>query len=307
MDISEYALIAFTILAQMSVGAFLVLGVVHYFAARKAGMEEADRLSDRALLAIVLVLGLGLLVSLLHLGSPLRAYRAVTNVATSWLSREILFGASFAVLGAVFAFMQWRKISSFAVRNVIAWIAALVGLALVYSMSRVYMIPTQPAWNTFATPILYFVATLLLGGLAVGAAFVANYGYMRKKEHAGADDVQQELMRDSLRWIAIASVVLVGIELAVIALRLSVLATGSKEAVASASMMINPYGAAFVLQLLLVFVGAGVLGVFLYQSAQSPGKEKVLSTLAYGAFSLVFIGEIIGRYLFYATHVGIRP
>lgn len=87
MDMREWALVAFTILAQMAVGSFLVLGVVHFLAQRKAGEAEADRLSDRALLAIGPVLVLGMIASLLHLGTPLSAYRAVTNVGTSWLSR----------------------------------------------------------------------------------------------------------------------------------------------------------------------------------------------------------------------------
>ena len=42
----EWALITFTILAQMSVGAFVVLGIVHFFAARKAGEDQADRLAS---------------------------------------------------------------------------------------------------------------------------------------------------------------------------------------------------------------------------------------------------------------------
>ena len=82
MSVREWALVTFTILAQMSVGAFVVLGIVHYYANRKAGMEEANRLSDRALVAIIVTLGLGLLASLLHLGNPLRAPTAVTNLAS---------------------------------------------------------------------------------------------------------------------------------------------------------------------------------------------------------------------------------
>jgi DMSO reductase anchor subunit len=46
MNARDWALITFTILTQMSVGSFLVLGIVHYYANRKAGMKEADRLSD---------------------------------------------------------------------------------------------------------------------------------------------------------------------------------------------------------------------------------------------------------------------
>src|SRR5512140_1401715 len=113
MNVREWALIAFTILAQMSVGSFLVLGVVHYFASHKSGMENADQLSDRALIAIGPVMVLALIVSLVHLGNPLNAYRAVTNLATSWLSREIFFGVLFTVAGGLFAIMQWRKISTY--------------------------------------------------------------------------------------------------------------------------------------------------------------------------------------------------
>jgi len=117
MNVKEWALITFTILTQMSVGTVWVLGIVHYYAAKKHGMEEADRLSDRALLAVVPVVVLAFLASLLHLGDPLRAPNAVNNLASSWLSREIFSGVIFAVLVVVFAFLQWRKIGSFGVRN----------------------------------------------------------------------------------------------------------------------------------------------------------------------------------------------
>ncbi|MBI5080421.1 MAG: dimethyl sulfoxide reductase anchor subunit, partial [Chloroflexi bacterium] len=125
MNIREWALIAFTILAQMSVGSFIVLGIVHFFATRKAGLEEADRLSDRALLAIGPTLLLGMVASLLHLGNPLTAYLAISNLGSSWLSWEVLSGVLFAAVGGVFAFMQWRKITSFTVRNIVALVAAL--------------------------------------------------------------------------------------------------------------------------------------------------------------------------------------
>lgn len=305
MDVREWALIAFTILAQMSVGAFLVLGVVHFFAVRKAGMEEADRLSDRALLAIGPLMVLSLLASLFHLGSPLNAYQAVTNLGSSWLSREVFFSVLFTIVGGVFAIMQWRKIGTFAVRNVIAWIAALIGLAQVFSMSNVYLLPTQPAWNTLATPISFFATTILLGVLAVGAAFVANYAYLRRKVPECAD-AQCILLRGSLRWIAVASVVLLGLELIVAPLQIAYLAASTTEAArASAGLMYGQYGLILGLRLALVFIGAGILGVFLYQNALSPGREQVMGNLTYAAFALVLIAEVLGRFLFYATQVRI--
>lgn len=297
MNIHDWALITFTILAQMSVGSFIVLGAVHFYSTKKAGAEEADKLSDRALLAIFVVLALGFVASLFHLGNPFNAYRAVTNFGSSWLSREITSGVAFAVVGGLFALMQWRKIASFQARNIIAWIAAVIGVVLVISMSQVYMIRTQPAWNTLATPVMFLATTALLGALAVGVALVAS---VSKKD---ASDVQKELMRDALRWVSIASVFALGVEVIAIAVRLAILATGGEAAVASMAMLMDPYGAAFIIQLLFVFVGGGVFSVFIYQNAQSAGKEKVLSSLAYGAFALVLVAEVLGRFLFYAAHV----
>ncbi|MBI5349806.1 MAG: dimethyl sulfoxide reductase anchor subunit [Chloroflexi bacterium] len=263
MNIREWALIAFTILAQMSVGSFIVLGIVHFFATRKAGLEEADRLSDRALLAIGPTLLLGMVASLLHLGNPLTAYLAISNLGSSWLSWEVLSGVLFAAVGGVFAFMQWRKITSFTVRNIVALVAALIGIVLVYSMANVYQIRTQPAWNTALTPISFYATTLMLGVLAMGAAFVANYWYVQRKNPGCASEQT------------------------------------------SAAMMYGEYGLVLVLRLVLVFIGAGILGVFIYQNALSAGHEKVMGSLAYVAFALVVVSEVLGRFLFYAAHARI--
>jgi anaerobic dimethyl sulfoxide reductase subunit C (anchor subunit) len=268
-------------------------------------MEQADQLSDRALLAIGPALVLALIASLGHLGNPLNAPKAISNLGSSWLSREILLVVLFTVVGGVFAIMQWRKIATFTVRNFVALLAALIGLALVYSMSQVYMLEAQPAWNTLATPILFFATTFLLGALAMGAAFVANYAYIQRK-NPGCADQQCILLRDSLRGIAIAAIVLLGIELIVVPLQTAYLASApSAAAAASAQMMYANYGIIFALRLALVFLGAGILAVFVYRSALSVGREKWMGNLAYFAFALVLVGEVLGRFLFYATHVKI--
>lgn len=304
MGAREWALIIFTILGQMSVGAFVVLGLVHFFAVRKAGQEEADRLSDRALLAIGPVLVLGMLASLFHLGNPLNAYQSIANIGTSWLSREILAGVIFAVLGGLFAIMQWRKLGSFALRNAIALVTAVVGLVLVYSMSQVYMLPTQPTWNTWATPVSFFVTTFLLGSLAMGAAFVANCAFLKNKPDVNYQ-MQMELLRGNLRWISLASILLLGVELIVAPLYIANLATGSNVALESVKLMIGDMSLILTLRLIFVFIGAGVFGMFLYQNAVSEGKAAMVNLFAYSAFALVLVSEVLGRFLFYASHIRI--
>jgi anaerobic dimethyl sulfoxide reductase subunit C (anchor subunit) len=301
MNVKDWALVTFTLLAQMSVGAFIVLGVVHFFASRKTGMQEADRLSDRALLAIGPVLVFGLGASLLHLGNPLNAYRAVAHLTSSWLSREILLGLLFAAIGFIFAVMQWRKIGSFAVRNVIAWIAALIGIGLVYVMSRIYMQRTVPVWDNLMTPFYFYTTTLLLGTLAMGTAFVANYTYLQR-EKLESQDVQRMLLRDSLRWMVIAAIFLLGVEFVVIPLYLAYLASSPITA-AAGSIITDRYNLILAFRLALVFIGAAILGVFVYRNALSPGRERIMGNLTYAAFGLVLASEVLGRYLFYATYV----
>jgi anaerobic dimethyl sulfoxide reductase subunit C (anchor subunit) len=304
MNIQELALITFTVLAQMSVGSFLILGLVHTFVVRTAGMEEADRMSDRALLAIGPVIVLAMLASLFHLGNPLNAPQAVANLGSSWLSREILSSVLFVLVGGVFALMQWRKVASFTVRNVLAWVAALLGLVLVYSMSRVYTLETQPVWNTLVTPISFFATTLLLGLLAVGVVLAANYAYVQRQDPSCAK-TQCGLLRETVRWISISAVLILGVELVVLPLYLATLSAGSVATQESARLMVEDYGVLLGLRIILVFLGAGIVGFFLYQSANSPGRERVMGSLVYTAFALVLISEVLGRFLFYVARVPI--
>jgi anaerobic dimethyl sulfoxide reductase subunit C (anchor subunit) len=301
METREWALITFTILAQMSVGAFIVLGIMHAYAQRKAGMEQADQLSDRALLAIVPTLGLGMLASFLHLGNPFNGYLAVLNVGKSWLSREILFGVLFAGVAALFVIMQWFKIRSFTERRIVGLVAVVLGLALVFSMSQAYALSTVPSWNSPMTPISFFTTTFLLGALSMGAALVANYAYVRRKNPACAD-VQCSLLRDTMRWVVLLAIALLGVEFLVVPLQVASLAAmGSEAAAKSAALYGGEYSLMLALRLALVFTGAGVLGVFVYQNASSPGREKMMGNLTYLAFLLVLVGEVLGRFLFYAT------
>jgi anaerobic dimethyl sulfoxide reductase subunit C (anchor subunit) len=286
----------------MSVGTFVVLGIVNTLARRKYGVKAADTLSDRALLAIGPVIILAFIASLFHLGSPLAAYRAVANLGNSWLSREILAGVLFAVAGGLFAIMQWRKIGSEMLRNIIAWVAAAIGLFFVYAMSHVYMVETIPTWNTVFTPLSFFATTFLLGALAVAAAYVASYAYVARRQLADAE-TQREYLRWSLQGLALASIVVLGVIFVLIPASLAYQYTGPLAGVQTMRDTITEYGMVLLIRLVLVFIGAGLLAVALIRNTLSAGRESALSTLAYSAFALVLISEILGRFLFYASYV----
>lgn len=307
MNVSELALVIFTIAAQMSVGAFLVLGGVHFFASRYAGAEITDKLSDLALFAIGPVMVIGLIVSVLHLGNPLNAPRALTNLRTSWLSREILFGILFAGTGFLFAFMQWRKIGSRGVRNAVALAAAAFGVGLVYSMVMVYYsLVAVPAWHNWATPVSFFATTLLLGSVAISAAGVAGYAYLRARNEPESAKLR-EILEITLRWMALLAVAMLGIHFIVQPFRMAQLAVGGPAAQKSAQILMEQYGLLYLVRLILLFLGAGVFSIFIFRLARDAQKFAVVSALAYTAFALVLVGELIGRYLFYASFVRIGP
>ncbi len=304
MNPREWALIIFTILAQMSVGGFLVMRVVHFYAVRKAGAVEADRLIDRATLAMILILGLGLFASLFHLGDPLSSPRAITHVATSWLSREILLGVGFGVLGLVSAGMQWFKVGSFGVRNAVAWLASLVGLVLVYSMARVYMLPTQPGWNTLATPVSFYTTSLLLGSLALAVAFFINYMIVKRK-NPECTDCQFGMLKSVLSWLSVVAIVMLGVEFVIIPVYLATLAIGGGAGLGTVDLMVGTFSVVLALRLALAFIGAGILGLFLFQSAKQGDRLSKLGVITCSAFTLVLAAEVLGRFLFYATQVGV--
>jgi anaerobic dimethyl sulfoxide reductase subunit C (anchor subunit) len=278
--------------------------VVHAYATTKAGLKEADRMTDGPLFMVVPIMGLALLASLLHLNNLGNVFKAVPNLGTSWLSREVVISVSFVVMAGIYTLLQWRKIGSNSLRTIIGWITVVIGLIQTYAMSMVYMIRTQPAWNTPATPITFFVTTLLLGVLAVAVALVINYNSIQKKD-AQVAEKQLELLRSALQGIAISAIILLGIEFLVLPVYMAYLATQGTAALESLQMMTGAYGAALVVRLLFVFVGAGLLVAYLYRSTSSAGKEKAMAALVYSAFVLVLAGEVMGRFLFYATHVRI--
>jgi anaerobic dimethyl sulfoxide reductase subunit C (anchor subunit) len=298
---NELPLVIFTIIAQMSVGSFVVLGLIHLFGAR-AGREVIDKVSDPALYAIGPVLVLGLLASMTHLGTPIRAVNALRHVDSSWLSREILFGLLFAAIGGAFAFSQWFKWLTPRLRQALAGLAALVGLALIWSMTMVYLLPTVPAWDSWATPVRFFATTFLLGSLAVGAALVVTAD-VRRRRGAFADDASEAVIMSSLRGIAIGAIAMLGVEFVVLPLYLGKLATdGSPATAASSTALSTTYGGYAVVQLVLVFLGVTLLGVFLSRLAKRFSTARLLAIAPVAAFVLVIAGEIIGRMLFYASY-----
>ncbi len=147
--IHELPLVVFTLLTQMAVG-MTVCGLV------------VSPLSLPVILAIGILFGMGVLISFLHLGRKRNAWRAVFHLKKSWLSREILMAGLFGAAWALTAGLERLQKTPPS-----PWMMALLGLGLIYSMARVYLIRAVPTWNSWRTPAAFFLSTAILGVLGV--------------------------------------------------------------------------------------------------------------------------------------------
>ena len=294
-ELKERPLILFTLLVQLSVGAFLTLGGLYFLFLYHAGASAANALTNSGLLAIGPLVGLGMLASLFHLGTPRNAYKALFNWRSSWLSREILFTLLFTFSGAVFSALQWYQIGPFYARALVAGLTGLSGLALVYSMARLYMLRTLPAWNASSTLLSFFTTTFLLGSLAAGV-FMAFQTFPEAGSQLPAS-LHRTLARMALSELALIWFLLLGVLL--IGRPMS-LPGWFKDQESDAARWRNRI---LLLRLALIFGGAGVMGWLVYQQAAPSGSGNDLAALTLAAFGLVLVGEILGRYLFYE----IRP
>ncbi len=115
-----------------------------------------------------------LALSFLHLNQPFRSIYALSNIQTSWLSREILTASLFLFLIALTAFLYHLKRTSSGVINKMILATAVAGVLFIYSMSRIYMIPTVPAWNNPTTITGFFATTLVLGSALALSLYSKN-------------------------------------------------------------------------------------------------------------------------------------
>ncbi len=120
----------------------------------------------------------GIVVSIAHLGQPLRAWRIFLNLRESWLSREaVLFSAWFASLGSALAVEHgWLEFSRHVPTPPFAAVALVLGTLGVACSAMIYAVTGRAAWRAaivfpkFFGTVLVVTATVL--SPPVGAAAV---------------------------------------------------------------------------------------------------------------------------------------
>ena len=158
----EWPLVLFTVLGQSVAGAIIVSGLG--WLSLNNNSEARQRLV-RGMFFIWLVMGIGFLASIIHLGSPLRAFNSLNRVGASALSNEIASGALFFAVGGFW----WLLTILGKMPNMLAkaWLllTMLLGCLFVLEMTLVYQIDTVPTWSHASTTAAFFLTMVLCGPL----------------------------------------------------------------------------------------------------------------------------------------------
>ena len=273
----EWPLVLFTVLGQCVVGATIVSGLGWL---ALGDQREARRRLVRNMFFIWLLMGIGFLASVMHLGSPLRAFNSLNRIGASALSNEIASGAIFFAVGGIGWLLAVSKKLPAGLRSLWLVVTMVLGVIFVWMMVRVYnTIDTVPTWYTVWTPLSFFL-TLFIGGPLLG------YLLLRV---AGVDGW-------ALRLLPVVSLLALLVSIMVVVMQGSELAT-IRSSVQQASALVPDYGLLMAWRVVLL-----ALALACWCVPQIRGRKPAVSLLGL-AFVLILAGEMIGRGVFYGLHM----
>jgi sulfite dehydrogenase (quinone) subunit SoeC len=161
-----YSVILFTTASGAGYGLLTLVG----FGAVLGGLPPDPILGLAGVGLALALISAGLLSSTAHLGHPERAWRALSQWRTSWLSREGVLAIATFVPAVLFGF-GWGALGrlDFAVR-LCGVLGAILSMATVFATGMIYAsLTTIRQWSNIWTVPVYLSLSLATGGLLLGA------------------------------------------------------------------------------------------------------------------------------------------
>jgi DMSO reductase anchor subunit len=155
-----FSVIFFTTLSGMGYGLWLFIACQSLL----AGPDHPQKDLFGLLVGFVLV-SVGLFSSTMHLGKPLRAWRAFSQWRSSWLSREGVFAMACYVPASIWIAQAFFN-HEFAQPSILAGLLVVLSIATVICTAMIYAsLKPIPAWrHRFVVPV-YLLFAVLTGGV----------------------------------------------------------------------------------------------------------------------------------------------
>jgi anaerobic dimethyl sulfoxide reductase subunit C (anchor subunit) len=155
----HHSLVLFTVLSQTAVGTLICSEVVSK-SVKFHFLPDNFRINN-----LVIILGLlmiSLFIAFFHLSKPSNAIYAINNLGSSWLSREVFFISMLIVLLVISTLLE-RSSRFTVIGKYFSVFSILISILLIYSMIRLYMLPSVQSWNNPATPLSFIMTSLACG------------------------------------------------------------------------------------------------------------------------------------------------
>ncbi|MBW3538852.1 MAG: dimethyl sulfoxide reductase anchor subunit [Planctomycetes bacterium] len=287
----HWPLIVMLVLTQLAVGAYLVGIVLERFLPQQTIAAFRPLHAGGAL-------GFGLLalvVSVLHLGRPQYAFRAVIGFSHSWLSREIVAFGVFAALASLYAAGAWLAPGGRWL-TWLGWSVCVTGLAGVLCSVMIYVFTRREFWSLPAVATRFLLTTVLLGVAAVWLSLMVL-------DVAGEPAARQIVERTGTwlcRTLMLAAAAKLAFEALIFRHLLSRRATSLKR---SAALMAGPLSNSVMARFAAGVLGGLVMPAFLLFSSgdATAGPRAEMLVVAALLFAASLGGELAERYLFFAA------
>ncbi|HHV65285.1 MAG TPA: dimethyl sulfoxide reductase anchor subunit [Peptococcaceae bacterium] len=268
----ELPLIIFTLTMQAAIGTIVWVTILSF--------KNKENLEFKTNTLVALLLSaIGMVASLVHLGKPHLALTSMSNLASSWLSREIFLSGGFFVLLLVFCWLE-RTGKAQSLQKGLSILLSLTGLAAVFAMAQLYRQTIIPAWQSVHTIVDFYATTLVLGAIV----YFVTFG------------------REKLETLPRLDLVVLGVVLLQTAFLpgyvagLGSLAGAGQESIALLAGSLS---------LTVFFRWLCLLGGILILVLSRTGRLASQANFLYVAALVLVVGEFLGRYLFYASGIPI--
>ena len=280
----EWPLLSFTLLTQLSVGAYLFFVIIRSLP-KKVDRQLSILVTKRGMFLIGPVMVVALILSVFHLGDPFGAYRSLLNLDSSWLSREIVFSGLFFALWLVSYYLDRKG----AWNQIVAWVNVVVGLGAIYSMASIYATSIKPAWTDVNTYLAFYGTTILFGAVASMLVILLS----KEEKTAGLNSI--------IKGIGLVGLAAIIVQLIYLPVYVAGLPVSGLAGLESASLITDTYAVSTLIRWVLSIVGLAIIGFAFYRKIE----PKMQFKFYYTALVFVLAGEFLGRFIFYATGVPI--
>ena len=279
-------LAVFKIFSSTAVGAFCIYWLLQlYF-----NFMLFEEVHDLFLVVISIFMGLGVYAAFTHSGNAAQVWLSLNKLRSSWITRTLILASIFMVLTLLLSILNLSKINSNILFGLIICLGVIIGILLIYSLSRAYTIRTDQIWSSKLTVFSFYFSSALLGLLLLTVVFLFSF-----INHPGLDEIFYRLMF----WLGLLVLLILGVKIFTMPYWIIKLSQRLSTINDLSPKQVKRLSAFFGLNAILVFMGVGLIIIFMYLNTQTYRQNTVYFLSIFVSFLIIMASEIVGSYLYY--------